>query len=202
MWDCPEPFFFSFFLSSLLPSHLIVWGGKKGLSTHGSPYDDDPRSSSPGWGGKRSPQPSGQKVLSTEPFKRKLDLERHNTDCLSEAYNLGDTILFFTICLKGKKSNIKPGKILINDRVHICLYVTTGTVLELWQRGREKTGSWIGKWFLSAGEFKKVFFFFLRFQISKIQNTVSVYRPCQSFLQSSNFRTECMLQSKHTWWYF
>lgn len=44
-------------------------------------------------------------------------------------------------------------------------------------------------------EYKRIF---LRFQISKIQNVMNAHRPCQSFLQSSNFRIESTLHNKHT----
>lgn len=44
-------------------------------------------------------------------------------------------------------------------------------------------------------EYKRIF---LRFQISKIQNIMNAHRPCQSLLQSSNFRIESMLHNKYT----
>lgn len=111
-------------------------------------------------------------------------------------YNFENTILFFTICLKQKKSNIQPDKILTNGRVHFAFLCDNWCGIRILTKGgQRKQEAQLEKGSSQLEEYKRIF---LRFQISKIQNTMNTHRPCQSFLQSSSFRTESTLHSKHT----
>lgn len=96
------------------PSHLNVWNRKIAFPAHDCPYDD-PQSSRADLGLKpclrRKGFPTAQwtKVLSIKPFKQSLAWRDTDTDCHSEAYNLG-TLYYFHNLFKREEIQHKVWK--------------------------------------------------------------------------------------------
>lgn len=131
----------------LMPVLMLVTHGPQGLILAPSPVEEE-----------RDPH---------SPLERRsLALSCSRGSLTWRVYNFENTILFFTICLKQKKSNIQPDKTLSNGRVHFAFLCDNWCGIRILTKGgQRKQEAQLEKGSSQLEEYKRIF---LRFQISKI----------------------------------